>query len=96
MSGARDYFVYIMASESRTLYVGVTSNIRRRVQQHRDHAVPGFTSKYGVSRLVYVERYADVTTAIAREKQIKRWRREKKIALIEDKNSNWDDLIEFL
>ena len=96
MSDERDYFVYLMASYSRTLYVGMTNNIRRRVRQHRDGVVGGFTRKYHVSRLVHVERYADPMTAIAREKQIKRWRRDKKIRLIESHNPTWEDLTEFL
>ena len=96
MSSERDYFVYLMASQSRTLYIGMTNNIRRRVQQHRDGTVAGFTSTYKISRLVHVERYGDVNGAIAREKQVKRWRRDKKIALIQGENPNWDDLTEFV
>jgi len=96
MSGARDYFVYIMANQSRTLYVGVTNNIRRRVRQHNDGEAPGFTSKYKTTCLVYVERFANINSAIAREKQIKGWRRDKKVLLIQKENPDWNDLAEFL
>ena len=88
------YFVYIMASRSGVLYVGVTNDIARRVVEHKEGIVPGFTSKYKVKRLVYFEDGTDVNAAIAREKQIKNWRREKKVRLIERVNPNWDDLSE--
>ena len=88
------YFVYIMASRSGVLYVGVTNDIARRVVEHKEAIVPGFTSKYRVNRLVYFEDMTDVNAAIAREKQIKNWRREKKVRLIERVNPNWDDLSE--
>ena len=88
----RQYHVYIMASLSRTLYVGVTNDLARRAFQHRTKVVPGFTSKYNVTRLVYAEESGDVREAIAREKQIKGWRRERKIELIESVNPEWDDL----
>ena len=90
----RQYYVYILASRSRTLYVGVTNDIGRRISEHRMHTSPGFTTRYRVERLVYVEATEDVGAAIAREKQIKGWRREKKIALIEAMNPAWDDLAE--
>jgi putative endonuclease len=77
-----EYFVYIMASRSSTLYIGVTSDLQRRVYQHKAHQIPGFTQKYNVDRLVFYESTPDVRAAIAREKQLKRWRREKKVALI--------------
>ena len=96
MAGERDYFVYILSSQARTLYVGVTSSIRRRLQQHRNKAVDGFTSKYNISQLVYLERYGDIYRAIEREKQIKKWRREKKIALILQSNPDWHDLSDTL
>lgn len=86
------YFTYIVASQSRTLYIGVTSNLRKRVYQHKWKEFDGFTSKYNCDRLVWFERYQEVTTAIAREKQIKGWTREKKITLIETTNSAWVDL----
>ena len=88
------YHVYIMSSNSKTLYVGVTNDLARRAYQHRDKLVAGFTSKYNITRLVYAETTNDVHAAIAREKQIKGWRREKKIALIESVNPEWDDVSE--
>ena len=81
-----------MASNSGTLYVGVTSNIERRVYEHKRHLIPGFTDKYDVDRLLYVETIRDPTSAINREKQIKRWRREKKVMLIDSVNPEWNDL----
>jgi len=86
------YFVYIMASSSGTLYIGITSDMDVRVQQHKHGAFEGFSKKYKTDRLVYVERHAHVLKAIAREKQIKRWRRQKKIALIQSVNPSWRDL----
>ena len=86
------HYVYIMASWRRVLYIGVTNDLQRRVWQHRTGAVPGFTSRYAVTRLVYIEAYPDPTTAIAREKELKGWRRNKKIALIEETNLDWRDL----
>ncbi|HXJ91473.1 MAG TPA: GIY-YIG nuclease family protein, partial [Terriglobia bacterium] len=79
----KTYFVYLMASKSRTLYVGVTSNLERRVLQHRDQRFEGFTARYNINRLVYFERFGDVRAAIAREKEMKAWGRMKKIRLIE-------------
>jgi len=87
-------FVYILASKSGVLYVGVTSWLDRRFIQHRARVAPGFTKRYNVSRLVYYERYGDIRTAIAREKQLKRWVRQKKVALIESVNPSWRDLAE--
>lgn len=86
------YYVYIMASHSRTLYTGVTNSIARRVDEHRRKAYPGFTERYRIDQLVYYEATTDIHMAIAREKQIKGWRREKKIALIESLNPLWLDL----
>ncbi len=88
------YYVYILASYSRVLYVGVTNDLQRRVWEHKHHAVAGFTDKYNVTRLVYFEAGASAIDAIAREKQIKGWRREKKVALIESVNPSWKDLSE--
>ena len=90
------YHVYILASESGVLYIGVTNQIDSRVAQHKRKLVPGFTSKYNVTKLVYFEPFQDIRNAIAREKQLKRWRREKKITLIERLNPNWRDLSEDL
>ncbi len=89
---ARSYYVYITASISRVLYIGVTSNLGARVYQHKEGVVAGFTKSYRVDRLVYFEETADVMAAIAREKQLKGWRREKKITLIETMNPEWNDL----
>ena len=87
-------YVYIIASRSGTLYVGVTSDIKRRVYEHKQHLIPGFTDKYNIDRLLYVEAIGDPASAINREKQIKKWRREKKVALIDSLNPGWDDLSE--
>ncbi|MDH3816106.1 MAG: GIY-YIG nuclease family protein [Acidobacteriota bacterium] len=86
------YYVYIMASQSGVLYTGVPNDLNRRVAEHREGLIPGFTRKYKVNRLVYYESMQDVNAAIAREKQIKRWRREKKVKLIETTNRNWNDV----
>src|SRR5690349_18444044 len=88
----RCYWVYIMASRSRVIYVGVTNDIIRRVDEHRRGLVPGFTSKCHVTRLVYCEPFSDVGHAIAREKEIKGWLRARKIRLIERRNPTWEDL----
>jgi putative endonuclease len=88
----RSYWVYIMTNRTKTLYVGVTSDLARRVYEHRAHLLPGFTSRYAIDRLVYVEETNDVASAIQREKQIKRWRRSKKVALVESVNPTWRDL----
>ena len=85
-------FVYIIASKSRTLYVGITSNLERRVLQHRDKRFEGFTARYNIDRLVYFERFGDVCAAITREKEIKAWGRMRKIRLIESANRDWKDL----
>jgi len=88
----RRYFVYILASRSRNLYTGITNDIERRVFQHRLGLVPGFTRRYRICRLVYFESFADVRDAIQREKQIKSWRRDKRVALVRATNPAWDDL----
>ena len=90
---AKQPCVYILASGFYgTLYVGVTSGLLARLYQHRSGGVPGFTSRYAVFRLVRYEFFADIPTAIAREKQLEAWRRNWKIALIESDNPRWDDL----
>ncbi len=86
------YYVYIMASFRRVIYVGVTRDLERRVYAHKQKALPGFTARYNVDRLVYVEGTGDILAALAREKEIKGWRREKKVALIEAQNPDWRDL----
>ena len=88
----REYYVYIMASLTRVLYTGVTSDLEKRVSQHKLKLIPGFTSKYNVTRLVYYETTPDVRAATAREKEIKGWVRRKKVALIEATNPTWEDL----
>lgn len=87
----RAYYVYIMASLSRRLYIGVTNDLRRRVAEHKLLATPGFTQRYRVSKLVYFEAGSDVRAAIAREKQLKRWPRRRKERLIEAQNAGWLD-----
>lgn len=87
------FYVYILTSKKRgTLYIGVTSNLVKRVYEHRESVVKGFTKKYHVIHLVYFESCDDPNTAIAREKQLKNWRREWKIQLIERDNPDWNDL----
>jgi putative endonuclease len=88
----RQYYVYIMTNRSRTLYTGVTNDLRRRVQEHKRKLVPGFTQRYNITQLVYYEETQDVRAAITREKQIKGWLRMKKVALIESLNPEWRDL----
>lgn len=86
------YFVYIVASKSHTLYVGVTSDLSARMFQHKEGRFEGFTNTYKCHRLVYFEQWGEITSAISREKQIKRWARAKKIFLIELDNPTWEDL----
>jgi putative endonuclease len=81
-----------MASKTGTLYVGLTSNIKKRVWEHKNHVVPGFSDRYKTDRLLYYETIGDSLSAIGREKQIKNWRREKKIKLVESVNPQWVDL----
>lgn len=89
----RSYFVYIMTNRTRTvLYTGVTNDLKRRVWQHREKVLEGFTSRYQVEKLVYYEVYDDVRSAIAREKQIKGGSRQKKIDLVNAMNAEWRDL----
>lgn len=88
------YYVYIMTNKSRRLYTGVTNNLERRVYEHKHKLLPGFTSKYNITKLVFFEAGDDISVAIAREKQIKGWLRAKKIALIESMNPEWKDLSE--
>jgi len=91
-SAGSSCFVYIVASPSRTIYIGVTNDLRRRVNEHKMKEVAGFTATYNVHRLVWFEEFTDPATAISREKQLKAWRREKKIRLIESMNPAWNDL----
>ena len=87
-----EYYVYIMTNGKRTLYTGITNNLYRRVHEHKEKLIPGFTKKYNIDYLVYVESTPDVIAAITREKQIKGWTRAKKISLIESSNPEWRDL----
>ena len=88
----RKYWVYILANRSRNLYTGITNDIERRVFEHKTGRVPGFAAKYNINRLAYFERHRYVGEAIRREKEIKSWRRSKKVALIESINPTWEDL----
>jgi len=92
MKRRRTYSVYIMSSKSRAIYVGVTGFLMGRVLRHRAGEGGSFTRRYRVSRLVYFQSFHDVGDAIARETEIKKWRREKKVALIEERNPTWEDL----
>src|SRR5262249_3541205 len=89
---ALSYAVYILAGRSRVLYVGVTNDLERRIIEHKEHRAEGFTDKYKLDRLVYFEQTPDVKSGIAREKQLKGWRRDKKVALIESVTPTWNDL----
>ena len=88
----RTSYVYIVASLSRVLYIGLTNDLERRSAQHRDKVIPGFTTKYNIRYLVYFEEFDRIDEAIAREKQLKHWTRAKKIKLIEQLNPLWNDL----
>jgi putative endonuclease len=87
------YYVYIMTSTTQRLYIGVTNNLERRTFEHKQGLTRGFTSKYKIHRLVYYEYFNDVRYAIQREKQLKGWRRQRKINLIESINPQWRDLV---
>lgn len=89
----RKYYVYLLTNwNSRVMYVGVTNNLERRLYEHKNKLIEGFTEKYNVNKLVYFEETQDVNSAIAREKEIKKWRREKKNKLVNHMNPNWKDL----
>ena len=88
----RDYFVYIMTNHSGTLYTGVTNDLTRRVYEHETQAGGSFTSKYRMNKLLYFEQTGDILSAIEREKQIKGWRRSRKLELIKSQNPRWIDL----
>ena len=88
----KNYYVYIMTNKSRTFYTGVTNNLERRVYEHKHKLIEGFTKRYNITLLVYYEVFSDIREAIAREEQVKDWRREKKIALIASMNPGWKDL----
>jgi putative endonuclease len=88
----RTFHVYFMASKSGVLYLGVTGNLPHRAGQHKEKILPGFTQKYNVTSLVWFEPHTSIRSAISREKEIKKWRRSKKIALIESLNPEWNDV----
>ncbi len=91
--GGRQYYVYLLASKRNgTLYLGVTSNLIKRVNEHKNNLVSGFTQKYKIHNLVYYETTDDINSAITREKQLKKWKRTWKIELIEKNNLGWRDL----
>jgi putative endonuclease len=91
------YFVYILTNKyNKVLYVGITNNLIRRVYEHKNKLISGFTSKYNVNKLVYYESFQSVFDAIKREKEMKGWKREKKVALINSFNPEWKDLYEEL
>ena len=90
---SRTYFVYILASKRNgTLYIGVTNDLARRVWEHREGMIDGFTKKYGVNRLVHYETFSDIHDAIHRETRLKKWNRQWKIDLIQKENVEWQDL----
>ena len=88
----RQYYVYIMTNKSGTLYTGLTNNLERRMYEHKEKLLKGFSEKYNISRLVFYEAFSDIRSAISREKQIKGWVRSKKIEIIELMNPGWKDL----
>jgi len=88
----KKYYIYIVASLSGTLYIGVTSSLIRRIAEHKKGKIEGFSKKYSCHKLVYYEIFGDVNAAIGREKEIKKWRREKKEELIKKINPHWNDL----
>ena len=88
----KQYYVYIMSSKSRALYIGITDDLIRRVYEHKNKLIGGFTKKYNITRLVYYEMTSDIQTAIQREKQIKGWVRSRKITLIQTANEEWKDV----
>ena len=95
MASGRSYYVYILTNwNHKVMYIGVTNNLERRMYEHKNTLVEGFTQKYNVNKLVYFEETIDVISALEREKEIKKWRREKKDALVLKANEQWNDLSE--
>jgi putative endonuclease len=88
----RDYYFYILSNAAKTLYISVANNLKRRMYEHKNKLISGFTKKYNLTKLIYYETITDIRDAIYREKQLKGWLRSKKTALIEESNSGWDDL----
>ena len=90
----KEYYVYMLASRSKRLYIGMTSDLERRISEHKTKSIPGFTSQYNIDRLVWYESTNSAIDAAERERQLKRWRGEKKVMLIEMENVDWTDLAE--
>jgi putative endonuclease len=90
----KSYYVYILANNGKMLYTGITSDLEKSLYEHKHHLVNGYTKKYSINKLVYFEETSDANAAIEREKQVKGWLRQKKIALIESVNPEWRDLTE--
>ena len=89
----KNYFVYILSSKRNgTLYIGITNDLIKRVYEHREELMDGFTKKYNINQLVYYEEYQNIDIAIEREKKLKQWDRRRKLKLIEKSNDNWEDL----
>ncbi|MFC2133355.1 GIY-YIG nuclease family protein [Bacteroidota bacterium] len=94
MTNSKIYYVYILTNwNNKVMYIGITNNLERRICEHKNKMIDGFTKKYNISKLVYYEETNDVRSAIEREKEIKKWRREKKNKLVESKNPNWEELV---
>ncbi len=90
---SKDYYVYVLTNENNNvMYIGITNDLKRRVYEHKSNSIEGFTKKYHVHKLVYYEITTDVNSAIAREKQLKKWKRAKKNALVETLNPKWKEL----
>ena len=88
-----NYYIYIISNwNNKVIYIGVTNNLERRIFEHKSKLIPGFSSKYNLNKLVYYEQYVDIREAITREKELKKWKREKKNKLIESTNPEWMDL----
>jgi putative endonuclease len=93
MPNQKTYYVYLLSNwNNKVLYIGVTNDLERRIHEHKQKLIPGFTQKYNVSKLVYYEQTSDVISAISREKELKKWRRDKKNALVNGVNQEWKDL----
>jgi putative endonuclease len=89
----KTYYVYLLSNwNNKALYIGFTNDLQRRIHEHQQKLIPGFTEKYNVNKLVYYEETSDVMSAISREKELKKWRREKKNALVNSVNPEWKDL----
>ena len=89
----KTYYVYLITNwNNKVLYIGVTNNLERRLYEHKNKLIKGYTEKYNINKLVYFEQTNDIESAITREKEIKKWRREKKNSLVESANKQWEDL----